>query len=151
MIAQDARWIADALLSTQRHSSGKGWLPLVLTGHSARIVYEGSVALRSSDPNVGVPPLAALLEDRFGDVVARARHAGKLLDDTKKSYGQLREELAAFYDAHNEEFSANAVRFARWMEPDLGLYSAPGGTIVGSTITSQFRAGLGSAIGFAEM
>jgi len=59
MLAQDARWIADAMLSAQ---SGEGWLPLVLLGHSARIVYEGSIALRSANPAVGVPELAQTLE-----------------------------------------------------------------------------------------
>lgn len=151
MVAQDARWIADALQSTQRHRSGSGWLPLVLNGHSARIVYEGSAALLSPDPNVGVPPLAALLEDRFADVIARARHAGKLLDDTKKSYAQLREELGAFYAAHRQEFSGNAVRLARWLESDLGLFSAPGGKILGSTITGQFRLGVSSEAGLADL
>jgi hypothetical protein len=151
MVAQDARWIADAMLSTLNHESGAGWLPLVLVGHSSRIVYEGSILLRSSDPDVAAPHLAALLDDRYGETIERSRHAGKLIDDTLKSYAQLKDEMSEFYLAHHDEFSGNAVWFARWLETDLGLYCAPGGRILGNNVTGHFRAGLSSATSLAQM
>ncbi|MET9317286.1 hypothetical protein ABZX12_36170 [Kribbella sp. NPDC003505] len=151
MVAQDARWIADAMLSTSNHESGSGWLPLVLIGHSSRIVYEGSILLRSSDPVVGEPHLAALLDDRYGETIERSRHAGKLLDDTLKSYAQLKDEMSEFYLVHHDEFSGNAVWFARWLETDLGLYCVPGGRILGNNVTGHFRAGLSSEVRLAQM
>jgi len=89
MIAQDARWVADALLSTQSAGKASGVLAFALMGHSARIVYEGSAAIRSSNIDLGLPELAELLEDHYADVVARARHAGKFLDDKKKAFEDL--------------------------------------------------------------
>jgi hypothetical protein len=108
MVAQDARWIGDALLSAGS-SRNSGWLTLMLIGHAARIVYEGSKAMRSGDPAVGLPELAAELTDRYGSVVTRARHAGKFLDDTKKSFDKLSDEMADFYAAHQAEFLGNAL------------------------------------------
>jgi len=147
MLAQDARWIADAMLSAQ---SGEGWLPLVLLGHSARIVYEGSIALRSANPAVGVPELAQTLESRHDDVIARSRHGGKFLDDKRKSFDDLRAEMLGFYDAHRDEFMGNALWFARWLESDIGIFLAPGERILGTTIALHFRTGLGKEVHISD-
>lgn len=144
MAAQDARWIGDALFSTRGSVSGGGILPLVLLGHSSRIVYEGSAMLRSESPNVGVPQLSELLETQFAEVVARARHASKMLDDTKTSFTHFREEFENLYDTHRNEFTGNSWWFARWLESDIGLYRAGSGEILGNTITGSFRIGMTS-------
>jgi len=151
MIAQDARWVADALLSTQSAGKASGVLPFALMGHSARIVYEGSVAIRSSNIDMGLPELAGLLEDRYAGVVARARHAGKFLDDSKKAFEDLLGEMVEFLDLHHAEFSGNAVWFARRFESDLGLFSVPSGRIVASTIPVQFRAGVQSMVKLSDL
>ena len=100
------------------------------------------MAMRSRDPAVGVPALSAELTDRYGSVVSRARHAGKFLDDTKKSFDNLSDEMADFYAAHRAEFLGHAPRFLRWLETDLGLCLTTSGRVLFSTITGQFRIGL---------
>lgn len=148
MLAQDARWVGDAMLSSREAS---GWLPVMLLGHGARIAYEGSIALRSSDPTVGLPELAGELTARHGDVVERARHAGKLLDDTKKSFEELEREMAAFYATHRTEFTNSVPWFLRWLRVnDLGICRAPNGWSLFSTIAGQFRLGLPSEVRLDE-
>lgn len=147
MLAQDARWIADALLSGHAAS---GWLPPVLMGHGARIVYEGSLALQSSDPAVGMPQIADELTARHGAVIERARHAGKLLDDTKRSFEDLEQEMAAFYAAHRTEFTSDVPRLFRWLADDLGICRGPNGWILFSTIAGQFRLGLPPDVRLAD-
>jgi hypothetical protein len=114
----------------------------MLVGHSARIVYEGSLALKSPDPAVGVPSIASALSAEHGEVVARARHAGKLLDDTKKSYQALQQDMAAFYAAQRAEFTAHVPWWLRWLADDLGICRGPGDVILFSTIAGQFRLGV---------
>lgn len=141
MLAQDARWIADAMLSADETA---GWLPLALLGHSARVVHEGSRTVRSPNQNVGVPEAARRLTGQFEDVIARSRNGGKFLDDKRKSFEDLRADMRAFYDAHHMEFIGRAVWFAPWPERDLGIFTGPGGRVLGTTVALHFRAGLGS-------
>lgn len=143
-LSEDSRWWADAALSAKNDTDRGGWLNLTLLGHGARIAYEGAKALRSPNPAVGIPELAAELTHRHGDVVARARHAGKLLDDTKKSFEQLHREMAEFYAAHQGEFLGNAPAPLRWLETDLGLCLTIDRRILFSTIVGQFRIGFAS-------
>jgi len=147
MLAQDSRWIGDALLSARKSS---GWLPLLLVGHSARIVYEGSILVRSADPDVGVPQVAQVLADRFADVIARSRHGGKFLDDNKKSFDDLRLEMLTFVEVHRDEFLGNAVWFARWFESDIGVCLGPQNRVLTTTITTHFRTGLGDGVPISE-
>lgn len=144
MLAQDVKWISDAMLSAS--TSKNGWFPLVLLGHGARVVYEGTTTIRSTSPTVGNPELAQRLDDRYSDVIARARHGGKFLDDNKKSFDVLCDEISRFYDAHRTEFTGNAFRFARLLETDLGLLLSPRGRLLSSTITQHFRMGIESGI-----
>jgi hypothetical protein len=53
MIAQDARWISDALLSTSDYPGSAGAVALSLFGHSSRIVDEGGRFIRSAEPTLG--------------------------------------------------------------------------------------------------
>lgn len=148
MLAQDARWVGDAWLSSREVS---GWLSLMFMGHGARIVSEGFLAMRSGDPAVGVPDIADGLTARHGDVVRRARHAGKLLDDTKKSFEDMEQELARFYVAHHAEFTGSVRWFVRWLKvDDLGMCRGPNGLILFSTIAGQFRLGLPSEVRLNE-
>lgn len=141
MIAEDARWAADFLLSSQRRPKSSPFLALILGHHFVRIVYEGGVTLRSEDPYVGIPQLADLLEDTFAAVTERGRHVTKLLDDNKKSYEAVLAELDRVIKEHRATFSGNAIRWARWLESDLGLYVADG-RLLGASWPAAYRLGL---------
>lgn len=151
MVAQDARWIADAALSVQTSAKSAGWLPLTLLGHSSRIVYEGVIAVRSKNRHVGLPESADQLGGEYEDVIARSRHAGKFLDETKKSFSDLQADMRAFYAAHQEEFLGNSVSFARRWESDIGIFTAPGKRLLGTTITTHFRAGVDASVKISDV
>jgi hypothetical protein len=126
MVAEDARWIADVVQSTTSLPDASAYVSLVMGHHFVRIVYEGAAAVRSTNPDVGVPALAELLEDRYAAITARARHATKLLDNTKKSYADVLLDLAKEMKTHHEALTGNSVWWARRWEADLGLYSLNG-------------------------
>jgi hypothetical protein len=93
MIAEDARWGADVVLSCQRVPAMANYIPFILSHHLVRIAYEGSLALRSPNPTIGIPGLAALLRGRFSAITERIRHASKTLDDSSANYVSI---IAAF-------------------------------------------------------
>jgi hypothetical protein len=141
MIAEDARWAMDVVLSGQQASEISGYLPLLLGHHWVRIAYEGALAVRSKDTHVGVPALAALLQDRFALITARARHAAKLLDDTKKTYIDVLTDFDRILTDHHEQLTGNTFRWARWLETDLGLYYCKD-RLAGATVPAAYRLGL---------
>jgi len=149
MLAQDARWISDCMLSASRTSTVSGVVPMLLLGHAARIAYEGSRLISSPEPWHGVPALAELLRNEHAETIARARHASKLLDDSKKELADLVGEMDAYRAMHRANYSGNAVWFARWLEPDLGMYML-NGRVLGATIPLQFRFGLPATIPVPE-
>jgi hypothetical protein len=141
MIAEDARWAMDVILSGQRLPRLSPLIPLILGHHFVRIAYEGAHALRSSNPHLGVPELADLLTDKYASVTARARHVSKLLDDSKKTYETVIAEFDAIAQEHHDQFTGNAFRWARRFETDLGLYVAEG-RLLGATWPAAYRLGL---------
>lgn len=149
-VAHDARWAADVALSSALRDDTRGVIALTMFGHTSRIVYEGSIALRSQNPHVGVPGLTALLPAAGSEVTTRARHAAKLLDDTKKSQNMLLAEMKAYFGAHHDHFTGNAVWFARALETDLGLCRV-NGRLIGATIPLQFRLGTPASISIADL
>ena len=58
MIAEDARWAMDLILSAQHLPKLSPYVALTLGHHFVRIAYEGATALRSANPYVGIPQLA---------------------------------------------------------------------------------------------
>jgi hypothetical protein len=51
MMFEDAAWAADIIYSAQaEHDHVTSLLPTLLIGHWSRIIYEGSLALRSPNP-----------------------------------------------------------------------------------------------------
>ena len=142
MVAEDARWAMDVILSGQRHPRLSPFVPLILGHHFVRIAYEGAQTLRSSNPHVGVPELARLFGDEYTSVTARARHVTKLLDDTKKTYENVIAEFDGIAREHHDQFTGNALRWARRFETDLGLYLLDG-RLIGATWPAAFRLGLG--------
>ena len=105
-----------------------------------RIAYEGAIAIRSPNPHVGVPDLGALLNDTFAQVTERARHLTKMLDNNGLSYAEVLSSFAVEWEQHHNAFTGKAVRFARWLETDLGLYFTDG-FLVGATVPIGYRLG----------
>lgn len=121
-----------------------GLFPIALFGHAARIVYEGSRIAR--DTHFGVPTLARLLSERHSDEIERSRLATKLLDDKSLSLADLKAEMAATYAVHHEQFTGNAVWFARPLETDMGV-ATYNDRIVAASIPLDRRFGLKSTDG----
>ncbi len=141
MVAQDARWATDVVLSAQQLPAFAPYVGLLLGHHFVRIAYEGGLTLRSQDPDVGMPELATLLQDKFGPVTARVRHTTKLLDDTKKTFDAVVDEFDGIVLEHRSHMMGNAARFARWLETDLGLYVSDRRP-VGATVPIAYRLGV---------
>jgi hypothetical protein len=140
-LAEDARWAMDTILSSGQAPEFMGPAGLILSHHFVRIAYEGAIAIRSPSPHVGVPALAALLQDSFADLTARARHLTKLLDNTQKTYAGVLSELAAELATHREALTGRVARPVRWLQTDLGLCYAKD-AMVGATIPLAYRLGL---------
>ena len=117
----------DTILSGNEVPEFSPYVGLLLSHHFVRIAYEGAMAIRSGNAHVGIPDLAALLNDAFSQITARARHLTKMLDNNKKSYADiLAKEPAAEWEGHHNAFTGNAVWPVRWLETDLGLYLVNG-------------------------
>lgn len=142
MIAQDARWAMDLVVSAQQVPELGPYVALTLGHHFVRIAHEGASTLRSTNPHVGIPQLAALLDDTFGSVTERGRNVTKLLDDDKKSYETVLGELDQVITEHRSTFTGNAFRWARRFENDLGLYLADR-RLLGASWPAAYRMGIG--------
>ena len=78
---------------------------------NARVVFEGRRVIQSPDPNVGVPQLVPLLAEDESPSIEKARHAAKLLDNTKKSVEDFRAEMQNYWVAHQVWMRGRAPRF----------------------------------------
>ena len=141
ILAEDARWAMDVVLSAGRVDQLSGFVPLVIGHHFVRIAYEGAIAVQSRNPKVGIPKLATLLEPEYEAITSRSRHLTKLLDNTKSSYTEVLADLDREVRAHHEALTGNAISAARWLETDLGLFYLKGATI-GATIPIAYRMGI---------
>jgi hypothetical protein len=140
-LAEDAHWAMDVIMSGSKVPEFSPYTALLLGHHFARIAYEGAAAIRSANPCVGIPALADLLNDTFAHITASARHLTKMLDNKKKPYANILSEFAAELDEHHQALTGNAVRLARWLATDLGLYFVDG-ALVGATVPIAYRLGL---------
>lgn len=139
MLAEDARWIADALLSAPQARQA-GILPLLLFGHGARIVYEGASLIQSASPGMGQPALARRLPLQPA-LIERARHATKLFDDSARPYQILLGEMHTYLQTARSEFLGHArFKWAHRFETDLGTFRS-GRRILGITPTVAYRMG----------
>jgi hypothetical protein len=141
MIAEDARWAMDLVLSARRLPELSPYVALTLGHHFVRIAYEGAATLRSPNPHVGIPRLVALLDDTFASVTKQGRHVAKLLDDDKKSYECLLAALDRIINEHRSTFTGNGGWWARWLGSDLGLYLADG-RLLGASWPTAYRLGV---------
>lgn len=141
LVAQDARWLMDAAVSSRVTGGDVGsTVGLSLIGHFSRVAYEGARVARHPDSNVGIAELAKLLPDEHSDVISRARHATKLLDDTKKTVSDIGQELDFARDIQRREFTGTAPRLFRWAETDLGIFTLSQRLVL-TTVTAPIRFG----------
>lgn len=138
MLAEDARWAMDVVLSSRKASDIEGYVPLLLGHHFVRIAYEGAAAIQSPNPHVGIHQLASLLRGQYAAITARTRHLTKLLDDTKRSFDDVLVDLERILEAHHNRFIGNTFWWARWLETDLGLYFCEG-RLAGATVPTAYR------------
>ena len=138
-LAEDARRAMDTILSGKKVPELAPYVGLLLGHHFVRIAYEGAIAIRSANPCVGIPELAA--SSTFAQVTERARHLTKMLDNTKKTYADVLSEFVVEYKIHHDALTGNAIRLARWLETDLGLFYVDG-ALVGATVPIAYRLGL---------
>lgn len=141
MLAEDARWVADIVLSARQAHDVFAYPALLLGHHFVRIAYEGSIAIRSANPHVGLRPLAELLTNEFAAITARGRHVSKVFDDTKKGYEGVLADLDRELRHNKEVLKGRTSRWFRWMARDLGLYSIDE-DLVGASIPMAYRLGL---------
>ncbi|WP_127819095.1 hypothetical protein [Microbacterium sp. CPCC 204701] len=145
LLLEDALWIGDVLTSALRHDGpARVMAPLLLSGHVSRIVYEGRELLASSNPDVALPGLVALLPPEEHPSIALARHATKMLDNQTSKSKPLKEFEG---EIHQAWMSQRALLFRdvmpgfTWLQPDLGFYTLDG-YVVGATIPLHMRFGL---------
>jgi hypothetical protein len=141
LLAEDARWAMDVILSAGREDHLSGHVPLLMGHHFVRIAYEGAITVRSNNPKIGVPAFAVLLQDKYAAITARARHLTKLLDNTKRSNTDVLSDLASEMKVHHEMLVGKTIGAARWLATDLGLYDLDR-AMVGATIPITYRLGI---------
>ncbi|MHB1010156.1 MAG: hypothetical protein ACYC1E_13145 [Propionibacteriaceae bacterium] len=141
ILSEDAKWVADVALSSRGPDACGAYTALMLSHHFVRIAFEGATAIRSSNPHMGEPGLAALLTDNYQTVTERARHVTKLLDDNKKTYPLILQEIRDVYEHNHNTLTGHAPRLLRGLEHDLGLYYL-GDSVVCATIPTAYRLGL---------
>lgn len=141
LMAEDARWLRDTLLAAHAgEGSVRSAVPLLLTGTAARVVYEAMNVLRTKPLDVNLSTLLQQAPENLDPLVARARHATKLLDDTKRSVTDMVSLLEQYSEAHRRLF-VGRTRLQRWLSSDLGLIQT-GPHVVGATVPLQLRLGL---------
>lgn len=137
MLWTDAAWCLDVFKSAQA-DTGVAFASWMMLSINARVAYEGRKVLQSLDPNVGVPDLVRFLAEDESPSVEKARHAAKLLDNTKKSVPDFRAEIQKYWAAHHVWMRGRAPRFMHHMVKELGVATFDG-HIVLATIPTQVR------------
>lgn len=134
----DAAWCLDVFKSAQATGSDASFATWMMLSINARVAYEGRKVIQSLDPNVGVPHLVPFLAENESASVETARHAAKLLDNTKKSVEDFQAEMRSYWEAHRVWMSGRIPRFLHGMVKELGVASFDG-HIVLATIPTQVR------------
>lgn len=93
MMAEDARWAWDVIVSANAMPDTKWSIPFLFTHHWVRMAYEGLAKLNSPDPFMGERSLARQLGPEYRDLTARIRNQTKLADDTALGYPGMIHEL----------------------------------------------------------
>lgn len=134
--------MGDVLTSALAHNGpAQVMVPLLLSGHASRVVYEGRELLTSSTPDVGLPAFVEQLPDDEHPSIVRARHATKMLDNQIREDKPLSDFEAEMHQAWVSQRSLlfeTVKRGFTWMQPDLGFYTLQG-NVVGATIPLHMR------------
>ncbi|MFJ4044355.1 hypothetical protein ACIPV2_01270 [Microbacterium sp. NPDC089987] len=142
LLLEDALWIGDILASARRHNGpAQAMVPLLLSGHAARVVYEGRELLTSPNKNVALPDFVDLLRPELHSSIPPARHATKMLDNAVKKGQPVNEYELDIHEAwmsQRTELMSKVRRGFSWLQPDLGFYTL-GGAVVGATIPLHLR------------
>jgi len=134
----DAAWCLDIFKSAQASENDVSFAIWMMLSTYARVAYEGRKVIQSADPNVGVPHLVPFLAENESPSVEQARHAAKLLDNTKKSLEDFRAEMQGYWKAHRVWMSGRTPRFLHGLVKELGVATFDD-HIVLATIPTQVR------------
>jgi hypothetical protein len=137
LLWMDAAWCLDVFKSAQAET-GVDFAPWMMLSINARVAYEGRRVIQSPDPNVGIPHLVPFLAEDESPSVEMARHAAKLLDNTKKSVEDFRAEMQSYWAAHHVWMRGRAPRFMHHLVKELGVATFDS-HIVLATIPTQVR------------
>jgi hypothetical protein len=138
LLWSDAAWCLDVFKSGQASENGASFANWMMLSTNARVAYEGRKVIQSADPNVGVPDLLGFLAENESPSVEKARHAAKLLDNTKKSVEDFQREMQSYSKAHRVWTGGRAPRFLHGLIKDLGVATFDGHVVL-ATIPTQVR------------
>lgn len=151
LIADDAQWALDMMLSARRANERLGTLlPMLMLGHSSRIVYEGSKALRTDPTGRQVQPFLDLLPPASSPVITAARHATKLTEGIRKPAAPLQQQMRVMLDAHRETMFGRAPSWMRSRLPELGVLSCRD-QLLGVSPALQFQFGVPASVPATEL
>ncbi|MFB2583446.1 hypothetical protein [Herbiconiux liukaitaii] len=134
----DAAWCLDVFKSAQATEDGVSFATWMMLSINARVAYEGRKVIQSANPNVGVPHLVPFLAENESPSVEKARHAAKLLDNTKKSIEDFQAEMQSYRSAHRIWMSGRTPWFLQGIVKELGIATFDGHLVL-ATIPTQVR------------
>lgn len=134
----DAAWCLDVFKSAQATENGVSFATWMMLSINARVAYEGRKVIQSPDPHVGLPHLIPFLAEDESPSVEKARHAAKLLDNTRKSMDDFQAEMQGYWKAHRVWMSGRTPKFLHGLVKELGVATFDG-HIVLATIPTQVR------------
>lgn len=127
LLLEDSLWVGDMFTSAGAHDGpASTMIPLLLSGHAARVVHEGrDLLIKPRDPRFADATLAAALPPATSPAVARARHATKMLDNQvrkNKPVSEFEAEIRRSRLSHRYEMRRPVTPGFKWAQKDMGLY-----------------------------
>ena len=104
-------------------------------------------------PMSASPIWRPVLNDTSAQITARARRLTKMLDNNKRSYGDIFAEFAAEWEEHHNASAGNAVWSVRWLETDMTVEDAKRllSTIQGARLEAFFVLALTTGLHRGEL
>lgn len=138
LLFTDAAWCLDVYNSARATEAGGSFAPWMMLSINARIAIEGRKVIEFPDPHVGVPDLTRFLAEDESPSLEKARHAAKLLDNTKKSLEDFRAEMRHYWTAHHAWMRGTAPRFLSGLVQELAVVTFEDHVVL-ATIPTQVR------------
>ncbi len=123
---------------------------MLMLGHSSRITYEGSNAIRTDPTGRQVQPFVDLLPAASSPVITSARHATKLIDGIRKPAAPLEQQMQVLLDAHRDAMFGRAPSWMRSKLPELSVLSFRG-RLLGVSPALQFQFGIPASVPATEL